>query len=120
LALSFWRKHFVLKNLKKLLKTQRVSRKMACYHSINSVASPKRFDFEAVTEDSDYLGVKRIQFNIQWRLDPNLRTHLGLVKKETIELLPNAKFQLTIQCHQDTVFKGSVCRIFFIDNDKYR
>jgi hypothetical protein len=80
-----------------------------------SVASPKQFDFEPVTEDSDYLGVKRIEFKLrEWRLDTKT-----LVKKETIELLPNAKFQLTIQCKQIGC-EGSVCSLilkFFIDND---
>jgi hypothetical protein len=65
-----------------------------------SVASPKRFDFEPVTEESDYLGVKRIEFKEKiLRLNTESITTLFL-KKETIELLPNAKFQLTIQCKQ--------------------
>jgi hypothetical protein len=78
---------------------QRVLRKMAANQYIKSVESPKRFDFEAVTEDSDYLGVKRIEFKIQQlQLDMNTEKKMtSVLKKEIIKLLPNAKFQLTIQ-----------------------
>jgi hypothetical protein len=72
---------------------------MAKIH-FRKVASPKRFDFEAVafTKDSDYLGVKRMAFKMTLMpADEKNSTKTIVLKNETIEILPNAKFQLTLQ-----------------------
>jgi hypothetical protein len=75
----------------------------------------KRFTFEADTNDSDYLTVKRIKLKINIlpmsgfkdqgyeldTLDETFKTiKTILLEKEIIKLLPSAQIQLTIQCRQ--------------------
>jgi hypothetical protein len=87
-----------------------VAQKMAEINETVVLKNESPFNFEKDTEDSDYLGVKRIKFDwgFKWsesnekdKLDKHLKATKTLVlKKETIELLPNAKIQLTIRLHQ--------------------
>jgi hypothetical protein len=68
-----------------------VVRKMA----ENQEKSAKRFTFEADTEDSYYLAVKRIEFN--------LANHFDIIESNIvrlIKLLPNAEIQLTLDCEK--------------------
>jgi hypothetical protein len=71
----------------------------------------KRFGFEDDRDDSDYLGVKRMEFKITNlpmasstevnKLDKSLKTtQLLVLHKLMIELLPNAKIGIGIHCKQ--------------------
>jgi hypothetical protein len=99
---------FVLKTPKVL--KDKVAQKMAAINETVVLENGSHFNFEEDTEDSDYLGVKRIEFkralhmsesNEEDTLDRHLKATKTLVlKKETIQLLPNVIIQLTIRLKQ--------------------
>jgi hypothetical protein len=69
---------------------EKVVSKMAEYREYFA----KRFTFEADTEDSHYLAVKRIEFYLDYSYTSETN---GLEEDKLIKLLPNAEIQLTLK-----------------------
>jgi hypothetical protein len=68
----------------------------------NQEKSAKRFTFEADTEDSHYLAVKRIEYDIEY-----YKTQ-SLLEDNLIKLLPNADIQLTLGWVASTARAGQL------------